>query len=353
MAMVPRSHETRQAMKYSELTLPIPYHETFDVLDSSKIQTFLDSPRKYFFNYLLGWQPEEPNIHFAFGSAWHEAMEYLALQMDGTRQGYTQDMVVAAYKLFHDLFSEEYQDVIIPGITLGGAPNKTLDNALNALIQYAEFYKWDKFKTLYTEVSGTVPISPERLIHFKLDTIVEDYDGIWSLEHKTSSRNTAAWRDKWSLMPQIHTYTHALRTLFPEEMVGVKINGAVLRAPTKTNPLNNEFVRIPIRKSNAMMVGWVSQINHWWDQVDWNMHQLSQHSASDEALNCFPCNPISCMKFGCSYSELCSVWPNPLQHADHPPVGFRKEHWDPRRDQSRAKNVVHLEQSTIIQPLTS
>jgi CRISPR/Cas system-associated exonuclease Cas4 (RecB family) len=52
-------------------------HETWQVLDATKLQTYMRCPRKFFFNYVLGWKSEIPSNHLVFGSAWHMAMEVL------------------------------------------------------------------------------------------------------------------------------------------------------------------------------------------------------------------------------------------------------------------------------------
>ena len=58
-------------------------------------------------------------------------------------------------------------------------------------------------------------------------------------------------------------------------------------------------------------------------------------------LMCFPMNTESCTKyFGCAYHDFCQAWPNPLQHCEEPPLGFKIEHWDPTEGES--KYVVNV-----------
>ena len=52
-------------------------HPTWDIMDSSKLICYKECPRKFFYQYILGWQNAYPNNHLVFGSAWHMAMEWL------------------------------------------------------------------------------------------------------------------------------------------------------------------------------------------------------------------------------------------------------------------------------------
>lgn len=323
---------------FSELSLPVPYHDTFDVLDSSKIQAFQDCPRGFFLRYILGLEPTEPNIHLVFGSAWHEAMEYLL------NNGLSNESVLEAFQLFQEVYYEAYPRDLID---LGHGP-KTPENALEALVQYAEKFKHEVIETLYTEVAGTVPIDQDRVIHFKLDSVIRDEEGfIWSMEHKTTGRKSQAWMDKWSLKTQVGTYSHALFMLYGlNEVRGVKINGAVLRKKS------NEFIRIPVRKSKKMMQAWLWETKYWLDQIAWNMIELSKSSPSEDVLMAFPRNTESCCKFGCRYPGICPVMENPLQLQDDNGeidlIGYRKNFWDPRDREEEAKVVAHLEKEVAI-----
>jgi hypothetical protein len=40
----------------------------------------MECPSSYFYEYILGWRPENPNLHLEFGKAWHFAMEHLILE---------------------------------------------------------------------------------------------------------------------------------------------------------------------------------------------------------------------------------------------------------------------------------
>lgn len=312
--------------------LPVEYHETFDVVDSSKIQTFMDCPRKFFFRYVLGWTSDEPNIHLVFGSAWHEAMEHLM------NHGLSEDQAFLAFDKFREKYKEEYPDMFMEP----DHASKNTENALKALHQYVREWKTiDNFKTLYTEVSGSVPINEDVLLFVKIDTIA-DFDGeIWSLEHKTTGRKTQSWMNKWTSKIQVGSYSHFLNVAYPDRFEGIKINGAILRKKS------NEFLRIPVRLSDAQMRYWLWEVNHWVEQIKWNFHELARCSPEDEVMTAFPRNTESCCKYGCDHPELCNLMSNPLRRKDETPLGYKKEFWDPR-EREGAKAEANLKESKEI-----
>lgn len=304
----------------------IPMRETFSVYDSSKIQTFQDCPRRYFYNHILGIRPDTPNIHLVFGSGWHDAMEYLL------NHDYSADSVQSAYERFMDSYNEAFPNEWLE-------PNhaaKNPGNALNALAEYTQAWSEDSFETLYTEVAGTAPINDEGdQIHWKVDSLIRDENGYWSMEHKTTGRKSQKWADKWELITQVGTYIHVLHCLFghnEDPVQGVKINGAILRKK------GNEFLRLPQRRRGGMMNMWLWETNHWIKQIKWNMEQLAECSPSDDVMVAFPRNPQSCTKFGCSFPDLCPQQCNPLQMGDRVPNGYKREWWDPR---DRGDQVKH------------
>ena len=293
-------------------------HPTWKILDSSKWTTFMDCPRRYFWEYVLGWRSDAPNNHLEFGTAWHDAMEYLLLN------GYSDECVIGAFDKFlahyRDHFPESSDELYDP---------KTPRNALKALSLYAERYLSDlrDFEVLYTEAAGTVPVNEVQVLHFRLDSICRDTQGRhFSLEHKTGSRLSRFWTDQWPLSPQVGTYTHVMHCLYPSNDVwGVKINGTFFQK-TKI-----DFSRIPIRKTLSQMQQWLWNVNWWADQIAWQFESLTGHcSADDPVLMAFPQQPGVCTKyFGCPYHDFCLAWPNPLQHLDEIPAGFKYDFWDP------------------------
>lgn len=314
-------------MQYTKLDLPLPEKpESLDVIDASKLQRFMDCPRGFFIEHVLGLQKEQRNIHFVAGSAIHEAME-IFMKASG-KIGYTDQVVSLAYDAFLKVYREAYPNPLDDDANVPKDPA----NIAALLNTYAQMWRHDRFKTLFTEVSFAVPIAPDRIMHGKMDSVYEENGLIWSMEHKTTGYKSEAWMNKWSSMPQVGLYTHALHSFF-ENVAGVKINGMILRRPTKQGP-SNEVLRIPITPTKQLMRYWLWELNHWYDQLDWNMRMLEKAREDHDILVAFPRNPMSCCKAwgGCSHPGICNANVNPLHLANQePPPGYKREYWDPRR----------------------
>ena len=293
-------------------------HRTWNILDSSKLTTYMDCPRQYFYNYVLGWRSDAPNNHLVFGTAMHEAMEHLLLF------GYNDTTVFEAFDKFLAVYRQDFPDTS----DYLYAP-KTPEQALVGLSEYCDRYRSDlaDFKPLYTEIAGTVPINSDQRLHFRLDSICQDKQNgnIFSLEHKTGSRISRFWTDQWQMAVAVGTYTHVMNCLYdPSKVWGVKINGVFFQK----NKI--EFLRVPVRKTLDHMKQWLWNVAWWADQIRWQFDLLDKCSADDQVLTAFPQQPGSCTKyFGCSYHDFCCSWPNPLQHCDEPPIGYKIEWWDP------------------------
>lgn len=303
-------------------------HPTWEIQDSSKVQTYMSCPRMYFYRYVLGWEREEPNIHLAFGTAWHKAMEHLLLH------GY--DQVEDAFQLFSESFDSE-----IP-LDMQDSKSKNKNNALLAMYQYAEQYRHDDFNVLHTEIAGVVQLAPDKNMHLRLDAICEDKNGIFALEHKTGSKISRTWTDQWALKTQVGTYTHALYCLYePADVFGVRINGTFFGAKQA------EFMRLPIRKDTRSMNVWLWNTLYQLDEIANNFDLLSDCTEDDPILYAFPMIGESCTDyFGCPYHDFCTAWPNPLSRCGEEPIGFKTRWWNPKDDESKAKMVINLEAKT-------
>jgi hypothetical protein len=298
--------------------------KTWQVMDSTKLQSFMECPRKYFYEYVLGWRNENPSIHLEFGSAWHLAMEHMIRERP--ERGYSGEVIREAWQLLNDY----YRQFFPPEFDQSNAP-KEPGNALYALVGYAKWWEEEdrEDKPLYTEIAGVVSLSANRVLHFKMDSILELQKGITSREHKTGSQLSRQWRDQWSLSIQTGTYNHVLYCLFPEDQVwGVEINGSIF------NKTKTQYERVPSRRTKAMLNAWLMTANYWYDNADREMDFLFNECAEeDDVLRAYPCNPTNCNKyFGCQFMDFCMAWPNPLRSCAQPPMGYKIEHWNPAEE---------------------
>jgi len=300
------------------------------VRDSSKLNDFQKCPRYFFFRHILGWTSDQPNIHLEFGTAIHLGMEKL---MEGlTNSHYPIECVRQAIDAFKNHYLKHFSIE-----EEGQWSPKNLSNGSLALEQYCEHYNGsENFEVLYTEVAGSVPISEYEFLHFKMDTICRGAEGIFSIDHKTSSRDSTQWRRQFDLSLQMSAYTHALKCIFPNEPVfGMKVNGILLR---KTG---NGFIRLPIQKNDEHLLSWLFDIQYILKELDWNFDQLMECKEGDQILESFPRRTDSCTQYGvCPYLDLCAAWVNPLRSADSPPLGMTTNFWNPRSHDKEAKYLL-------------
>ena len=315
----------------------IKEHPTWWKHHASKTNDYLTCPRYYFYRTILGWRREDTRNHLAFGSAWHEMMETLL------REGYNMEALSNGMQKFlqhyRKHFGEETDELFTP---------KTPSTALTAAAHYIQEYavKDAGQEVLHTEACGAVPIGPDRLIHFKQDSVLRDERGIFSREHKTRSRAERQWIDQWQLSMQVGTYTHALYCMYPSEQVwGVEINGTIFQKS------KIDFVRVSCRASFPMLNAWLADVNRIIDNIHRDIQILMEDDDPGESvMRAFTRNPKSCTDYyGCEYHAFCTSWPNPLQNVyDDPPIGFYQEYWDPEVETEDGDVVQEKENLGVI-----
>lgn len=305
------------------------YQPSWNILDASKTQRFMECPRAYFYEYVLGWRSDRPNNHLIFGESWHQALEHLLIH------GYSEKYVMEAY----DVFLKEYRKTFPMDTDDAFAP-KTPYNAAKALGMYVKNYRGDAYDVIYTEIGGQVSISDNYSLTFRMDGLCYDPSKkcYFVLEHKTCSSIARQWSDQWALSFQVGTYTHALHCMFPDtDVTGVVVNGTCFQKR------DIKFMRIPVYKSLANMNAWLSDALYWAGSIHKEFAVLKHCRDSENVLLAFPRNPTACTKyFGCPFHDFCCTWSNPLQRAYEVPMGMIEEHWNPLDRELREKVELQL-----------
>jgi len=325
--------------------IPLKEQKEWKIIDSSKIETFLDCPRKYFFEHILGWKLNLPNHDAYFGESWHKAREHQL------RYGYND--IEGAYNAFIEHYRKEF-----PPDTDNLYRPKDPTGVLNALMKFSEERSSDLIEnevveidgTKMLEISGTVPVDSKRVLHYRLDSIMRrKSDGkIFSWDHKSAKRFSRFWRDKFQLSIQNGTYTHCLYCMFPiEQVLGVEFCGTSFSYLTRGGSKNSKgynitLERVPAFKTPDQMNTWLWTVVDILDSIEREMNRLFESSENESILMSFPMRPNNCTKyFGCAFHDYCISWPNPLQRCEEPPIGFKVEFWDPSKIESSVeKNLT-------------
>lgn len=311
-------------MNLSNLTFPVPFHPSWEILDSTKIQSYQSCPRQFFYEYVLGWRPSRPSNHLVFGKAVHSAMEHIILH------GYRVESVRDAMEIFH----KEYRE-IFPESTDALFSPKTPARFFDMLIEYIKTYPDDftQYSVYKTEIGGTINLSPAHQMAYKMDTILYNHNQqrYCSLEHKTKGGNYIAQTYPYDFMlsTQLGTYTHVLNSLFPPEDVSEVIINCMCFKKTKTP----QFIlqRFPIPLTNPQMYNWLENTKAWMDTIYNNFYGLSKTTDSSTRMDCFPLNGRSCTNWSrvCHYHDLCTTWLNPIRHQTSIPADMAIDFWNP------------------------
>lgn len=298
----------------------------------------------YFFEHILGWRTDAPAHDLYFGNSWHQAREYQLLN------GY--DDIEGAY----DTFIEHYRKEFPPETDELYSP-KTPTAVLNALMKFAEERHSDLIENevvemdgeKMTEISGSVPVSENRVLYYRMDSIIRRLeDGmIFSWDHKTTHEKYLMgrqWTENFHLSVQNGTYTHCLYCMFPiDQVLGVEFCGvgfAYLSRGSKNRPAgyHSSLRRAPAFKTPEQMNVWLWNVLNYLDDIDRETERLFECKEEDAVLMAFPMNPKSCTSYrGCPFHDFCLAWPNPLQRCHEPPLGFHEKFWDPSVMETRVK----------------
>uniref|UniRef100_A0A6M3JBE3 Putative PD-(D/E)XK nuclease superfamily protein n=1 Tax=viral metagenome TaxID=1070528 RepID=A0A6M3JBE3_9ZZZZ len=312
------------------MTYPIPEHETWFIHTPTKIDNYMGCQRQYLYEYIFGWSPASERNDKWFGTSWHKGQEHLLLT------DYSDLNVMKAFDLFlakyREKFDESTDELFSP------------KNPATAMRAYAKYVgRWardhEDYEVLYTEIAVTVPLDEDITMHCNLDSIVRRRKDkkYGSIDHKTGKASPSrTWRDKFNLCSQSGGYHHVLYCLYSfEEVFGMEFSGTFF---LKTK---NDFERHPVYRDKSSMQNWLWNALWWIDSINHDIERFSEAKDSDPVLQCFPMNTENCTKYwGCTYHDFCMAWDNPLRFAEAPPLGFKKEYWDPREQESTHEMIL-------------
>lgn len=305
--------------KLTQLLPPLG-KDYWGTLDATKLQAYAACPRKYFYEYSMGWRSDRPSNHLIFGQAWHSALEQL----------YTEGFTLDGYKKGLDAFLTTYR-AVWPETTDSWFGGKTPEAASIALMQYIKEYCSDLYdwQILATEIVDQVPLSehPKDLLTVKLDMIVQDTktNQILIVEHKTGSSSGPSWANQWHLSLQVGGYIYACNYFYHQELTPCLVDG-VFFLKTKRN-----FQREQVVRSSMSMQNWATTVSSLIARIEVDYRDLAFFAEpQQEILSCFAQNPTACSNYGgCEFFDLCTCMPNPLAHSSNPPTGFTTHWWNP------------------------
>jgi hypothetical protein len=222
-------------------------------------------------------------------------------------------------KVFHESTDEMYKP-------------KTPTAVLSALMKFAEERSSDLVENevvildgqKMTEISGTVPVDTDRVMYYRMDSIMRrKADGkIFSWDHKSTSAYYMR-SNKWS--EQFH-----LGGVLGIEFCGAGFEYLIRGSAARPAGYHVTLQRVPAFKTPDQMNVWLWTVSDILDDIDRDMDRLFHCKEDDPVLMAFRMDPNSCTNYrGCPFHDFCLAWSNPLQQCYEPPLGFKVEFWDP------------------------
>jgi len=306
----------------------VQIHNSWAVNDSTKLSTFQVCKRKFFFQYLLGWDSDYKNHDLIFGTAAHIAKAHII------EKGYTPEAITEAFELFLKEYRIDFSETTDPDFS-----TKNPERFAEALITYATEYRTDKFKVLYTEVADKVIISNKYEIHFRIDAILEEEDGLIVRESKFSKWKSNNWGDTWFLKLQPGTYHFVLNCIAGDRPIkGVQMDGTFFYK----NEIKHE--RYLLTMTEDELEAWRYTVVGLIEDILREFEILKTESPSAPAMKSFGRNGEACFAYynkPCPYHTLCFAKSNPLriveENEGNPPSGFFRKWWDPTKVEDRFK----------------
>jgi hypothetical protein len=277
-------------------------------LDNTKRSTYDTCPRKFFYQHILGLQPERGSTALRFGTTWHGFLEgyYRHIQEHGWKEdglaihaAMTKAQEEWNKETAHQLFLDDY---------------RTFEECAKLFISYLEFYNLDKgmLDIIQTEQVFRQPLAlseeeRERFPHLldsvfftgKIDLRVKLNGMTWLMEHKSTSAQPSLQATRLNRSAQIQGYSWVSGEAFSTKPEGVLISFASLSCrKTKDGgygKATQAFLRHP-------------QIFTKKDYQNWRTSFLSTANqiAEDMTKNTWPMRQDNCYQYGqCSYSILC------------------------------------------------
>lgn len=304
--------------------------------DNTRLSAYKRCPRYYMYRHEFHWAPKGNATALVFGGAWHAAQEVIWASIGAMPK---KDLATRAFGAFLQHWCGEGMPA--PG-DMDYAMEQELSprtpgRAFEMIVAYIDkrLPQAGDFELIAIEKPFIVPLDPEDDTLFyigKIDKIVRRGKKVLGIEHKTTSlyRKGGPFRgnfiDSFSPNSQVDGYIYALHMMFPGEVGGVWVDGALVH---KTE---DGFIFIPIEKRAEMLDSWLSDTGWWIAQLEIEKARLLQEQQRNDPsiyLRAFPKRTESCIDFSttCCYIDLCRAWPNPV--GKPLPPGFELSRWDP------------------------
>lgn len=308
-------------------------------VDNTMIGAFKRCPRQYYFRHVRHWVPDTRALPLSFGLAWHEALHTAwSLASQGQAKHEVLGAAIAAFlKCWRDegLPTEDDLEPTEVREKLGVRRPGVAAEMLHAYLE-ARWEHMQRWRVLGIERPFIVPIWPPSGADGKvrppfyvgrIDLIVEDEQGeALIIEHKTTTQyaRTTGFRQSYleSFNPnaQVDGYLYAASLLLNRPVRQLWVDAALV------HDRERHFKFIPCSRREHALEEWLWSLRYWVNQLESEEERGWHPPAGTPIMFGWARNDQHC--FSCPYRDPCTAMLNP-EERDEPPLGFRKEPWDP------------------------
>ena len=266
--------------------------------DSSSLQVLKTCPRKYQYQYITQRRAKGSNIHLAFGSAYHKALEiYDHHRALGANNN---DAVLEAIS-FSLSFPFTHED----------DPNKNRETLTRTVAWYLEQFRDDvcetvildnskpavelSFKLELEQIPNRTPEGEPFLLCGHLDRLVNFQDSYYFLDRKTTKGTLSqSYFQQFSPNNQMSIYYFASNIILPSGIAGGIIDAAQIGVGF------SRFARSFVFRSPEQIEEFIGDLSYYIGMANFYAQQ-----------NYWPMNDKACGDYGgCEYQGVCSKSPS-------------------------------------------
>lgn len=318
-------------------------------LDYSSLSTFIDCPRKFFFQYIAHLRSTKPNIDLIFGSAWHYGLEeaYKQLQADPqTSMSDATDISIQAMNTYWTVEGEPNfpnPDIIFP---------KSPGHAANMYEAYwKKYYSTDQDgKIIGVEIPFNIPMKV-KLSSSSNEYFDINYTGRIDLakllngkliifDHKTAKAIYPITVSSFQSSLQTEGYLSAGKIYF-DNLPRIVFNIALCQKSKIA------FERIEIIKNDNNIERFLDDLKYHMTEIIANLSLMEyEHDIQDKKFNptAFKrsCG-YACTQYfrTCPYFDLCTMRNNPYLYLNDTPAGYKVEEWNPDDHDAKIKKLLN------------
>lgn len=348
-----------------------------NVMDTTKIKSWMVCPRKCFLEHFAGLRPDVFNNHLAFGTATHSAFEWCNKHKEemtkveipdfigmmdscaakGLNPGFAMKMFMESHEILHipyRIFLHKFFEDLPEDMDKATAENmsfpKTPEKFAMAFLGYLQHYHSIDYEIedikigedIGAELKGTFQIARNTLpLAFRMDRLVQGELGPMVREMKTGGF-FPGWEDQWFHDLQPRVYSMAIKAMY-DLNAGVEIDGILISKNKLDREKNRaitpfdkhvQFIRVPLLYSEEVLQDTAKLVVAELHEIERAIFVVQKALAqgSEFPSEFWPKKFTQCQNQynrPCIFRDLCSSHTDVFEILEEVPFGFKQFFWNP------------------------